>query len=80
MNMEREEKEWRRRVEERALETQAQAVQFKRTLAHEAWDMFKQPVGMLITAALAWTAWYYFTVPTAHVPEAATPPQEEHTP
>jgi predicted RNase H-like nuclease (RuvC/YqgF family) len=71
MVMEREEKEWRRKVEERSLETQAQAVQFKRTLAHEAWEMFKQPLGMLITAAVAWAAWHYFTVPSSQVLNAA---------
>jgi predicted nucleic acid-binding Zn-ribbon protein len=64
MSMEREEKEWRRKVEERSLEAQAQSVSFKRGLAHEAWDMFKQPLGMLITAALAWAAWHYFHIPT----------------
>jgi chromosome segregation ATPase len=75
MVMEREEKEWRRKVEERSLETQAQNTHFKRTVAHEAWDMFKQPVGMLITAAVAWAAWYYFTVPSA--PKADPPAHEE---
>jgi len=77
MVMEREEKEWRRKVEERSLETQAQASRFKRTLVQEAWEMFKQPVGMLITAALAWAGWYYFTVPSAQVTEAAPAPVVE---
>lgn len=64
MNMEREEREWRHKVEERSLETQSQHTKFKHTLANGVWDMFKQPIGMLITAAVAWAAWYYFHVPT----------------
>jgi hypothetical protein len=47
--------------------------------------MFKQPIGMLITAAVAWTAWYYFTVPTDHpvaapAPESAAPASEAAAP
>jgi chromosome segregation ATPase len=85
MGMEREEREWRRKVEERSLEAQSQHVQFKRTLANGVWDMFKQPIGMLITAAVAWTAWYYFTVPTDHpvaapAPESAAPASEAAAP
>lgn len=86
MVMEREEKEWRRKVEERSLEVQAQNTHFKRTILHEVWDMFKQPLGLLITAAVAWAAWHYFKVPSAQVPDAATPPAPapvtvpEHTP
>lgn len=83
MDMEREEREWRHKVEERSLESHAQTVQFKRTIAHEAWEMFKQPIGMLITAALAWTAWYYFSVPTEHpvaTPAPAAPASEATAP
>jgi 16S rRNA G527 N7-methylase RsmG len=63
MDMERAEKEWRHTVEGRALEQQTQGAQLKHTLAREAWDTFKPPLAMLITAVVAWAAWRYFTVP-----------------
>jgi chromosome segregation ATPase len=63
MDMERDDKEWRRKVEDRALKAQSQGAHLKHTLAREAWDTFKPPLAMLITAVVAWAAWRYFTVP-----------------
>lgn len=74
MDMEREDREWQRNVEGRSLEAQTQSVTFKQTIVHEAWGMFKQPIGMLITAAVAWAAWHYFTVPSAPPVETTSAP------
>lgn len=39
-----------------------------RKVASEVWSIFKQPLGLLIAAALAWMAWSYFGVPPTPTP------------
>jgi len=62
-DLEKEDREWRRKVEERRLDEKAESADLKRTFVKEAWEIFKQPFGMLVTGVLAWIVWRYFQMP-----------------
>jgi Skp family chaperone for outer membrane proteins len=78
LQVEGEEREWRRKVEERQLDRKEKIEDdtrgFVKKYTEEFWGVFKQPFGYLVAGVIFWLLIRYFAVPpTAMVPQPVLP-------
>ena len=92
-NVETEERDWRRKMEERRLDRTVEVedanreddrtkLQLVQAAGGELWGVFKTPFGYLITGIIAWILYWNFAVLSEAGPPASapTPPAESSTP